>query len=867
MLINLFRKLCHDRKGATALVMAVVLVPLMLAGITAVDMARIAAARTVLQASVDSAAIAGGGALNTSGSTNAATTAAEAAYAGSSASLGSQTISLTPSTNGGLVTIYCQTNSVSTCGALSADTSGVCPSSYYYCVVVTAQLQMSNLLLRWLTPTTFLTARGVATTQIPPTTISGKNIPPSPGFGSAGDVSGIYAYAVPMNGSTPDYTKMPTPNSGCSNYGAIGPLALLESSSASGSTCNYLFIALSTSTGTAGTGGSITLQQNQPIAFSFINYTGAHGYHSSNYYQTTSQLYVSTSRYSTGTYSPGGYQAPVYTTSTYTCSNSNEIDSCPTNVQPNTTTTASTGTTGTSSSCTQNPGQWVWVWQNGGYACTTTVVTETTQALTGQCPDSTLYGSLDPLGNINSTTGANSAEVPSIDSLNVFSSAYEVLGYPPTYETNHALVPFVATSLTNSQNVAGQTYYVTAICPNYTTSGTDASNTSISTTINAPISAGYASRTGWSGLNIFSTSFPGQNYSDNSVNTAEDSTDRFSGSSIWMTSDSNDVYPPAIAACTPATNSSDGGVTTTPSSWWNWHGNNASGNCGNESAANRAAYVSTPGQPQFSNCSLVIQPLGANVPTNGNNQALLPDYYLVVKNKSGTIVGLDPVWDLKTSSKNKSAYAPSVNSFTDQMPGVITNHLGGYDKNITVSGTTVTDLDTPATYNTSGQITAYGYTPTTTRSYTVPAATPIYGGDTVTIEQPVQSGAGNYDFDLPPETSHTCYNPQLNGNPAHTVLIQNGTTDSNGNPTPTQFVAAGDQNDSSTAGANTDPVGNPQLGAILCNSSQPQSYALYWNDLGTYEADDVGYWNAIIAFTCSVPGTSTTGGGPVTLSG
>ncbi len=287
---------------------------------------------------------------------------------------------------------------------------------------------MSNLLLRWLTPTTFLTAQGVATTAIPPTTISGKNIPPSPGFGSAGDVSGIYAYAVPMTGSgsnaTPDYTQMPTPNSACTGYGSIGPLSLLSSSSVTGSTCNYLFIALSTSTGTAGTGGSITLQQNQPIAFSFVNYTGAHGYHSSNYYQTNTQLVVASSSGSTGAYYQNGYPAPVYTTSQYTCTSSSSSGACSTNGYPNSTSTSSTGTVGTTTpTCTQNAGQWVWagssgwVWQNGNYTCTTSVVTYSTQSLTGQCPDSTLYGSLDPLGTINSSTGANSAEVPSVRQL------------------------------------------------------------------------------------------------------------------------------------------------------------------------------------------------------------------------------------------------------------------------------------------------------------------------------------------------------------------------------------------------------------------------------------------------------------------
>ena len=862
MLINLFRNWVHDRKGATAIVMAVILVPLMLAGLTAIDMARIAAARTVLQASVDSAAIAAGGALNISGNTGAATTAAEATYAGGTATLGQLTTSLTPSTNGGLVSLYC---SGSNCGLLSADTTGSCPSSYHYCVVVTAQLQMSNLLLEWLTPTTFLTAKGVASTAAPAITISGKNIPPSPGFGSAGDVSGIYAYAVPMSGSTPDYTKMPTPGSGCSNYGAVGPLALLESSTGSSTACNYLFIALSTSSGTAGSGGSITLQNNQPIAFSFVNYTGAHGYHSSSYYQTTSQLYVNGSSGSNGTYYPDGYKAPVYTTSNYRCRSYDSEGTCSTSGTPSSTSTSSTGTVGTKTpECTPH---YNWWGEINFYICTTSVVTYSTQNLTGRCPASTLYGSLDPLGSVNATTGVNSAEVPSADSLNVYSSAYEVLGYPPTYETNHALVPFVAKSLQKSQSVAGKTYYVTAICPNYTTSGKDASNNTVSTTIDAPISKAYAAATGWSGLNIFSTAFPGQTYSDNSINKAQDSTNVYNNGSIWMTNDSNDIYPPTIAACSPATNASDGGVTTTPSSWWNWHGDNASGNCGNESSADQSAYVATPGQPQDSDCALVIQPLGANVPTNSNNQALLPDYYLVVTTSSGAVVGLDPVWDLKTTAGNTSKYAPSGNTFTDQMPGVIINHLGGYDTNITVDGTTVTDLDTPASYNTSGTLSSYGYTPSTTNTYTVPATTPIYGGDTVTIEQPVRSGAGNYDFDLPPLTSHRCYNPQLNGNPAHTVLIQNGTTDSNGVSTPTQFTTAVDQNDSSSAGANIDPIANPQLGAILCDSSEPQSYALYWNDLGTYDSDDVGYWNAVIAFTCSVPGSSTKGGGPVTLSG
>ena len=94
------------------------------------------------------------------------------------------------------------------------------------------------------------TARRFAcSTAFPPETISGKNIPPSPGFGSAGDVSGIYAYAVPMSGSgstaTPEYNQMPQPNSSCTGYASIGPLAVDNPATAASTTCNYLFIALS----------------------------------------------------------------------------------------------------------------------------------------------------------------------------------------------------------------------------------------------------------------------------------------------------------------------------------------------------------------------------------------------------------------------------------------------------------------------------------------------------------------------------------------------------------------------------------------------------------------------------------------------
>ena len=844
----------RSRRGATAVALAIMFVPMVIAASAAVDISRAVSAHTQLQAAADAAAIAGAGAWQTSESSTVAQNTTTVAFTGTGQKLSNFISGGTPT-----VELTC-TGSTTQCGGTAAYATSTstynCPATSEYCVVVTSSGTMHNSLFAWLIPSTLLNVTSIASASFPAQTISGKNIPPSPGFGSAGDVSGIYAYAVPMSGGTPNYTKTPTPNAACNNYSSIGPLALLSSSSVAGTTCNYLFIALSTSSGTAGTGGSITLQQNQPISFSFINYTGANGYHSSNYYQTNTQLYVSTTKGQTGTYYANGFQAPIYTTKTYTCFGGDSDTVCPTNVKASSSTVSSTGTAGTNSSCS---GPYYNYYGQEYYDCTTTVVTfSQSPSLTGECPDSTLYGSLDPLGTVSSSnaSGVSSAGVPEVDSLNPFSSAYEVEGYPPTYEANHALVPFVATTLqTQSKSYGKKTYYITAICPNYETSGTDVAGNNYNTTISAPISSTYSADTGWTNLNIFSTAFPGQNYGDSSstnaaavgtVNPAVDNTGRYASGSVSMTSNTGDIYPPAIAGCTPAGNTSDGGVTTSPSAWWNWHGSNT-GNCGNESGANQGAFVSTPGQAQFSNCNLVIQDLGNAVPTNGNNQALLPDYYLLVRNPAGAIVGLDPIWDGQ--------------SFPDVMGGVITNNLNGLNPNITVVGSTVYDGDVAATYNSSGGLVTYGFTPPSNGSYTLTSGP--YSGDTVYYETPAARGGGVVDFDLPPDTSNTCYNPQDNGNAANTVALQNGTTDKNGNSTPTTFTTTGDQNN----GSPVDPVANPQLGAILCSAAKPHTYALYWNDLGTYGSDDLGYWNAIIAFTCSTPSSTAAGGGPITLSG
>ena len=843
------KRLLRDRRAATAVALAILTVPLLLTAGVAVDLSRVASARALLQASTDAAAIAGAGAWQTSQSYAYASSVTSAAYSGTASQLSNfvATSAPTPKLTCTGTTTQCGGTASSSTYVTTTSTYG-CPSSAEYCVVVVATGVLKNSLLGGVIPSETLTTRSMATTAFPPTTISGKNIPPSPGFGSAGDVSGIYAYAVPMSGTgsnaTPQYSQMPQPNSACTGYTTIGPLAQLTHSTGAASTCNYLYIALSTSSGTAGTGGSITLQQNQPIAFTFVNYTGANGYHSSAYNQTSTNLMVYQNGSSSGTYYPSGLtintkNTTTYTTKAYRCSPSarDSQGNCPTTGTPYSTSSSSHGTNGTVTNCIQTS-RWSGSCSKYETDVTTSSTTVTSVTLTGRCPDSTLYGSLDPI-SVNTTTGADTAGIPVADSLNVYSSAYEVLGYSPTYETNRALIPFVAPqSLASSYtDSSGNTYTVRAVCPNY-----DTSNTSIS----APISTNYANLTGWTGLNIYSTAFPGQTYSDSASTPAEDTSGLYTSSNILMTNGSGDLYPPSIAGCTPALSTKDGGVTSTSTDpWWNWNGDN-SGNCSNESSSHQSSYLSSTGQPTYSNCTLLIQPLGTAVPVNSNNQALLPDYYLLVEDSSGAIVGMDPIWDGQT--------------FTDLMPGIITNNLGGYDSNIKINANgTITDSDNAATYNSSGTITGYGYTPSSTHSYTVSFATATDGLQagtyTIVIEPPAYSN--HYDFNPPQDTSSQCYNPQANGNTLSQTTIQAG-----GGATVAYSTIGGQNN-----GTAIDPVANPQLGAILCNSNPPETYALYWNDLGTYGSDDLGYWNAVVAFTCSVPGAGTTGGGPATLSG
>jgi hypothetical protein len=111
--------------------------------------------------------------------------------------------------------------------------------------------------------------------------------------------------------------------------------------------------------------------------------------------------------------------------------------------------------------------------------------------------------------------------------------------------------------------------------------------------------------------------------------------------------------------------------------------------------------------------------------------------------------------------------------------------------------------------------------------------------------------AGSSTTYYPPDnTAHRCYDPASGFNAATQ-----------------KFDKTGYKSLTGTNSANYDHIESPGDGAVLCNNKDPEVYALYWNDLGSNEADDLGYWNAITLFTCSVPGSGNIAAGPSTLSG
>ena len=795
MVASLIKKFLRERKSATAVALAIMTVPLIIAAGAAVDFSRIASARTLLQASVDSAAVAGVNEWQMAASSTAANSVANAAWTGTAAQL-SKFVTLQGT--GPTVKLAC-TGTSAQCGtsvAYSSATSPApygCPASYKYCVVVTATATLKNSLFAYVVPSETLSVTSIATSAFPPNTITQGNFAHT-AIGLGSDLDGTYAYVVPEDGNgNPEVGNVPAPNSSC-NSTSFGPVYYEPNKTQVPSTtgCNYLLIGENVK---GGGSSSLSFAETDPIAFTFVNFEGGNNTGSGDIDDTVTTTNGVTTI--SGNKTPTQYTAELFVNGVY------DVNGVPFTTVPY----VAKCSGGNPTSCTTSG---------------TTGYTYSQAALYGECPAHNLYGSINVYtdSNTKGTDGTLGDDlVPLQDSINTYSSAYEVLGFPPTYATNHALTPFlgpvISETVTTTTKVpnggnnytnhsTNVTYKVQAVCPQWPVSGTNISATG--TFSFTP--TGYTTSSS-EPVNVYSTYYPTVTYTDGN---------------------NADIYPPEIAGCTPATNASDGGATpTSDDPWWGWSPNNAAAadpggageNPGGKAETNCTfSQVNSAGTgitsttdyvqptitsngvtvPLYSNCALLIQDLGNTVPTSGGTPEL-PKYY--------------------TFTENPSAF------------------------------TTLSGVPNGSTGNAQG-ITAM----TPFYSGTVPVTARATGTGTYTVTEPPSDGTtGN-----PPEdTSHQCYNPQANGFSATAAV--NTYEDSTG------VTHTG--NDS---GMPLDPVERPDLGVVYCGTTPVnETYGLYWNDMGSWQGppyfnDDLGYSNAISEFTCPTPG-STSGGGPATLSG
>lgn len=720
MFRTLIKKFLRDRRGATAVALAIMTVPLLISAGAAVDFARVLAAHTLLQAAVDGSALAGAGEWVSSESSSDANNVATSEFSNTGFQL--PFLSSTPTLT---VSLYCSgAASSQQCGqsvAYSTTFDPTCQTGAEYCVVVSATVKVTNSLLHYFIPSELLTASAAASTA----------------FGSQQQASTARNGLYQITAGDTEYT---TANTGGS----------------------YLVLSSSGGISSVQGGGSITANSTTPFYFQFVDFAGgqtANAQMDTTHY--TTNICVSTS-------------APP---STYTLSPN-------LGCYPNGYVATTAGTT-----CKRHQ-----------VNCTPALPTST--VLYGECPARNLYGAIYQTSNYN--LGA-----PASDSADTVSSLYEISGEPPTYGTNHIITPFITT-----YDIHEGSYYVYAECPNYPTAGTS---------INAPVSSTFTDAGGdstFAGMNVFSTWYPTGLANDLVFANNTPPSDGVSAGG------SNEVWPPALGGCSPATNATDGGITPISGDpWWNWNSSPAF-------TTSPGNYCSALQTPNYSNCALLIQPLGQNVPTevvNNVTEALLPDYYLMIESANGTVLALDPIWD--------NSGAQSSGTFTDRYPGTIVSGLGGFDKNITVNGTAVTDND-PAGYVPLGATRSYPY---------VGPALSANGqtASTVVIEQPAETNTDTFDDDLPAQTSHQCYDPTAATKSSAISPIYSNVPGYYANGLP------------------VDPIANPQLGAVYCDTDPPNTYALYWNDMGGFENDDLGYWNTIDLFTCSTPpNTNADAGAP-----
>ncbi len=764
MTASIFRRLLRDRRGATAMILALMSVPMIIAAGAAVDFSRVASARAQLQYAVDEAALAGAGTYQTNQDGTKAYNVASTAFATAAASLGNYAaVTSTQGTDcnpSGATGITCGTTSTAS-GVVS-----LCPSTTVYCVEVTAQATLKNSLLGFIIPTDVLNVVSVAQSTGANLLDTGNFSHTGVGYGS--DLDAVYAYAVPTDASgNPAFGNIPTPNSYCANS-AYGPIQYQPTTAAASgvTSCNYVLIG--TNSSNSGT-GSLSFADTDPVAFSYTNFDGGTYSYTNEITDLDTTVFNSSTGVSTNTGLPTHYTNEIYVTY------------------------ALLGVTTTK------------------YYAQGTIISGIT--LWASCPAHNLYGSIEAYPNANAADDL----VPYQDSINTFSSAWEMMGYPPTHATNHALLPFLGPP--NGLTIAGTGYIIRAICPQWPTTGTTmATNPATATFTPGNLPSGYSPVASASGsfptasnVPVYSTYYPDVTYSSTSG-----------------------TYPPAIAGCTPATSALDGAVTPTAfNPWWGWSPpNNTDPDPGGAYADPgggavtdcTAARVSSGGggitytqnalqSARYNDCTFIIQPLGNAVPES-NSVPELPDYY--------------------TYTESSTAFTAQT---TGNANGVISLNAvpSGNLFNIVATESPVVIGMTPV-YDGVGNGNATGY---------VPATVTVSGTGPYSVTEPPVNGSDHYP---PEDTSHQCYNPQANG--FNGSLLPNAAQPNNDSPiTP------------------VDPVENPEFGAVYCNVNPPPVYVMFWNDMGAYTTparynDDLGYGNAISEFTCPTPGNAGSTGPP-----
>lgn len=736
-MIRLLRRLLQERRSAAALIIAMSSIPMIIAAGAAVDFSRIAAARAQLQFAADSASLAGAGAFQTNEDGTAAYDIAKTAFDSSVAGL------LSYASVTGTVGTKCNPAGKPnvTCGSISPanGASALCPASTIYCVQVSARATLRNSLLAFVIPSDVLNVNSAAQSTGTSSVGTGNFYHTGINFGS--DQHGIYVSAVPLDSAgNPEYGSMAAPNSNCGSA-SYGPLHYLpETQAASGvTTCNYVLIG---ETGATSGWGNFSFSASDPLSFTFVDFSGGTVTSGTTGLDTTSFNSSNGAVTNTGT-------ATRYTNEIYV----------------------------TSGGSTQ-------------YYATGKKIGST--ALYGCCPEHDLYGNIVAYPNAS----AGSDIVPYQDSISVYYTGWEVLGWPPTHGTNHALLPFLGPA--NSQSISGKTYTVHAICPQWPITGTKISATASFSPSSLP--SGYSPVTSISGnfptaanVPVYSTYYPDAAYGD-----------------------AAGTYPPVIAACTPATSSGDGGVTpTSDDPWWGWSppnaaqadpggsGENPGGgavtNCTatrlNSTATGIIATQDALQSARYNDCAFLIQPLGTNVPSS-NGVPDLPDYYTYTVSPGAFGAG-----NTGNAASIISSLAPPLSGMTPVFDGIGNSNPGGYVPNrVSISGT----------------------------------------GPYIVTEPPLY-GTGGYP---PEDTSHQCYNPRANG--IDGSLLPGPDQPNNDSPVTPIDPVANPQYGAVLCDSNPPPVF-----VLMWNDMGT------WSEMYN---DDLGYANALTEFACPTPGNPGTSG-------